>query len=56
MLANSQVEDKVNQDPNLVEKDGVSLDHTGQLSTYFFSAPEIDDEWPKIDEKADNTT
>ncbi|KAL5537327.1 hypothetical protein UlMin_046354, partial [Ulmus minor] len=32
---------------------GVSLDGTGQVGTYFYTAPEIEQGWPKIDEKAD---
>ncbi|KMT15732.1 hypothetical protein BVRB_3g057120 isoform A [Beta vulgaris subsp. vulgaris] len=31
----------------------VSLDGTGQVGTYFYTAPEIEQGWPKIDEKAD---
>ena len=41
MPTNSRTEDKVNQDPNPIEKTGVSLDHTGQGATYFFSTSEI---------------
>ncbi|GAB2265636.1 eukaryotic translation initiation factor 2-alpha kinase [Dionaea muscipula] len=32
---------------------GVSTDGTGQIGTYFYTAPEIEQGWPKIDEKAD---
>lgn len=32
---------------------GVSIDATGQVGTYFYTAPEIEHGWPKIDEKAD---
>ncbi|XVE81078.1 hypothetical protein DITRI_Ditri15bG0034400 [Diplodiscus trichospermus] len=32
---------------------GVSADGTGQVGTYFYTAPEIEQGWPKIDEKAD---
>uniref|UniRef100_A0A2P2LII9 Uncharacterized protein MANES_11G120800 n=3 Tax=Rhizophora mucronata TaxID=61149 RepID=A0A2P2LII9_RHIMU len=32
---------------------GVSIDGTGQVGTYFYTAPEIEQEWPKINEKAD---
>ncbi|KAH9727632.1 eIF-2-alpha kinase GCN2 [Citrus sinensis] len=32
---------------------GVSVDGTGQVGTYFYTAPEIEQGWPKIDEKAD---
>ncbi|XP_012065156.1 eIF-2-alpha kinase GCN2 isoform X2 [Jatropha curcas] len=31
----------------------VSIDGTGQVGTYFYTAPEIEQGWPKIDEKAD---
>lgn len=30
---------------------GVSVDGTGQVGTYFYTAPEIEQGWPKIDEK-----
>ncbi|XP_048233579.1 eIF-2-alpha kinase GCN2 isoform X3 [Ricinus communis] len=32
---------------------GVSADGTGQVGTYFYTAPEIEQGWPKIDEKVD---
>ncbi|XP_073266519.1 eIF-2-alpha kinase GCN2 isoform X2 [Populus alba] len=32
---------------------GVSMDGTGEVGTYFYTAPEIEQGWPKIDEKAD---
>ncbi|KAK4286606.1 hypothetical protein QN277_003135 [Acacia crassicarpa] len=32
---------------------GISVDGTGQVGTYFYTAPEIEQGWPKIDEKAD---
>ncbi|XVF65555.1 hypothetical protein PTKIN_Ptkin09bG0258400 [Pterospermum kingtungense] len=32
---------------------GVSVDGTGQIGTYFYTAPEIEQGWPKIDEKVD---
>ncbi|XP_021906687.1 eIF-2-alpha kinase GCN2 [Carica papaya] len=32
---------------------GVSIDGTGQVGTYFYTAPEIEQGWPKIDEKVD---
>ncbi|KAK3204428.1 hypothetical protein Dsin_018474 [Dipteronia sinensis] len=32
---------------------GISADGTGQVGTYFYTAPEIEQGWPKIDEKAD---
>lgn len=30
---------------------GVSVEGTGQIGTYFYTAPEIEQGWPKIDEK-----
>lgn len=35
------------------EAPGISIDGTGQIGTYFYTAPEIEQGWPKIDEKAD---
>lgn len=35
----------------LNETTRVSTDGTGQVGTYFYTAPEIEQEWPKIDEK-----
>ncbi|KAJ4844021.1 eukaryotic translation initiation factor 2-alpha kinase [Turnera subulata] len=32
---------------------GVSMEGTGLVGTYFYTAPEIEQGWPKIDEKAD---
>lgn len=32
---------------------GISIDGTGQVGTYFYTAPEIEQGWPKIDEKVD---
>ncbi|PIA29619.1 hypothetical protein AQUCO_05800029v1 [Aquilegia coerulea] len=32
---------------------GVSVDGTGQVGTYFYTAPEIEQGWPKINEKVD---
>ncbi|MCD7468236.1 hypothetical protein HAX54_006237 [Datura stramonium] len=37
----------------LPEMIGVSADGTGQVGTYFYTAPEIEQRWPKINEKAD---
>lgn len=34
---------------------GVSIDGTGQVGTYFYTAPEIEQGWPKIDEKVSST-
>ncbi|KAK7312406.1 hypothetical protein VNO77_36234 [Canavalia gladiata] len=38
---------------HLADTTGVSIDGTGQVGTYFYTAPEIEQGWPKIDEKAD---
>lgn len=35
------------------EMNGGSLDGTGQVGTYFYTAPEIEQGWPHIDEKVD---
>lgn len=32
---------------------GVSMDATGQIGTYFYTAPEIEQRWPQINEKVD---
>ncbi|XP_030527884.1 eIF-2-alpha kinase GCN2 isoform X3 [Rhodamnia argentea] len=46
--------EQLDQDPGfLTETTGVSIDGTGQVGTYFYTAPEIEQGWPKIDEKAD---
>ncbi|CAI8616723.1 unnamed protein product [Vicia faba] len=46
--------EQVDQDPtHLADTTGVSIDGTGQVGTYFYTAPEIEQGWPKIDEKAD---
>ncbi|KAK9288122.1 hypothetical protein L1049_016570 [Liquidambar formosana] len=46
--------EQVDQDPGFpTDTTGVSVDGTGQVGTYFYTAPEIEQEWPKIDEKAD---
>ncbi|KAL1361870.1 hypothetical protein HN51_010188 [Arachis hypogaea] len=46
--------DKLDHDLSLpVDPPGVSTDGTGQVGTYFYTAPEIEQGWPKIDEKAD---
>ncbi|CAN8280057.1 unnamed protein product [Cochlearia groenlandica] len=36
-----------------VDVAGSGVDSTGQAGTYFYTAPEIEQGWPKIDEKAD---
>ncbi|XP_058730031.1 eIF-2-alpha kinase GCN2 isoform X2 [Vicia villosa] len=46
--------EQVDQDSaHLADTIGVSIDGTGQVGTYFYTAPEIEQGWPKIDEKAD---
>ncbi|XP_059632903.1 eIF-2-alpha kinase GCN2 isoform X3 [Cornus florida] len=45
--------EQLDQDPDPAEAAGVSVDGTGQVGTYFYTAPEIEQGWPKIDEKAD---
>uniref|UniRef100_A0A0E0H2I8 non-specific serine/threonine protein kinase n=1 Tax=Oryza nivara TaxID=4536 RepID=A0A0E0H2I8_ORYNI len=32
---------------------GVSMDGTGQVGTYFYTAPEVEQKWPHINEKVD---
>lgn len=39
-----------------VDTPGVSIDGTGQVGTYFYTAPEIEQGWPKIDEKVRTVT
>ncbi|KAJ4756462.1 protein kinase family protein [Rhynchospora pubera] len=34
-------------------KTGASMDGTGQVGTYFYTAPEIEQKWPQINEKVD---
>lgn len=38
-------------DIDATESWGVSVDGTGQLGTYLYTAPEIEQGWPKINEK-----
>ncbi|KAK4566735.1 hypothetical protein RGQ29_002837 [Quercus rubra] len=46
--------EQLDQDPGFPsDTAGVSIDGTGQVGTYFYTAPEIEQGWPKIDEKAD---
>ncbi|CDP10052.1 unnamed protein product [Coffea canephora] len=45
--------EQVEQDVDATETVGVSVDGTGQVGTYFYTAPEIEQGWPKINEKAD---
>ena len=44
--------EQLDQEPSFPpDTAGVSLDGTGQVGTYFYTAPEIEQGWPKIDEK-----
>ena len=44
--------EQLDQDPSgPPDTTGVSIDRTGQVGTYFYTAPEIEQGWPKIDEK-----
>ncbi|XP_042044416.1 eIF-2-alpha kinase GCN2 isoform X2 [Salvia splendens] len=45
--------EQLDQDVDATETVGLSIDGTGQVGTYFYTAPEIEQGWPKIDEKAD---
>ncbi|CAI9778226.1 unnamed protein product [Fraxinus pennsylvanica] len=45
--------EQLDQDADAGEMVGVSVDRTGRVGTYFYTAPEIEQGWPKIDEKAD---
>lgn len=45
--------EQLDQDADATETVGVSLDGTGQVGTYFYTAPEIEQGWPKIDEKVE---
>ncbi|XP_049381059.1 eIF-2-alpha kinase GCN2 [Solanum stenotomum] len=45
--------EQLDQDVDASEMIGVSVDGTGQVGTYFYTAPEIEQMWPKINEKAD---
>ncbi|KAI3503993.1 hypothetical protein L1887_32537 [Cichorium endivia] len=45
--------EQLEQDVDPTETTGVSVDGTGQIGTYFYTAPEIEQRWPKINEKAD---
>ncbi|KAM3303594.1 eIF-2-alpha kinase GCN2 isoform X1 [Capsicum chacoense] len=45
--------EQLDQDVDASEIIGVSVDGTGQVGTYFYTAPEIEQRWPKINEKAD---
>lgn len=43
--------EQLDQDLDPAETTGVSVDGTGQIGTYFYTAPEIEQRWPKINEK-----
>ncbi|XP_062173283.1 eIF-2-alpha kinase GCN2 isoform X3 [Alnus glutinosa] len=46
--------EQLDQDPGYPsDAAGLPADGTGQVGTYFYTAPEIEQGWPKIDEKAD---
>nr|DAD25236.1 TPA_asm: hypothetical protein HUJ06_026700 [Nelumbo nucifera] len=46
--------EQVDYDPHFPpDTTGISIDGTGQVGTYFYTAPEIEQGWPKIDEKVD---
>jgi translation initiation factor 2-alpha kinase 4 len=44
--------EQLDQDPGYPsDTAGLPADGTGQVGTYFYTAPEIEQGWPKIDEK-----
>lgn len=43
--------EQLDQDVDAIETVGISIDGTGQIGTYFYTAPEIEQGWPKINEK-----
>ncbi|KAK1319028.1 putative serine/threonine-protein kinase GCN2 [Acorus calamus] len=46
--------EQLDHDQNFtVDATGVSMDGTGQVGTYFYTAPEIEQGWPQINEKVD---
>ncbi|KAL5703428.1 non-specific serine/threonine protein kinase [Ranunculus cassubicifolius] len=45
--------EQLDLEPSFPAETGVSMDGTGQVGTYFYTAPEIEQGWPKIDEKVD---
>ncbi|KAK9141284.1 hypothetical protein Scep_010965 [Stephania cephalantha] len=45
--------EQLDHEPNPIGTTGNTVDGTGHVGTYFYTAPEIEQEWPKIDEKAD---
>ncbi|CAL9184454.1 eIF-2-alpha kinase GCN2-like isoform X2 [Musa acuminata AAA Group] len=46
--------EQLDHDQNFpIETTGVSMDGTGQVGTYFYTAPEVEQSWPQINEKVD---
>ncbi|KAK3142214.1 hypothetical protein QOZ80_4BG0343710 [Eleusine coracana subsp. coracana] len=46
--------EQLDQDQYLpTESMGASMDGTGQVGTYFYTAPEVEQKWPQINEKVD---
>ncbi|XP_058102419.1 eIF-2-alpha kinase GCN2 isoform X2 [Magnolia sinica] len=46
--------EQVDHDPSFQnETAGASMDGTGQVGTYFYTAPEIEQGWPQVNEKVD---
>ncbi|CAH9082427.1 unnamed protein product [Cuscuta epithymum] len=45
--------EQLDQEFDTAEILGTSVDGTGHIGTYFYTAPEIEQGWPKINEKAD---
>lgn len=45
--------EQLDQDVDATEIVRLSVDGTGQVGTYFYTAPEIEQGWPKINEKVD---
>lgn len=43
--------EQLDQDLDAAETIGISVDGTGQVGTFFYTAPEIEQGWPKINEK-----
>lgn len=53
MSAKDHAKEELDQDPDPIEMVGVSLDCTSQVGTYSYTASEIEEGWPNIDEKSD---
>lgn len=45
--------EQLDQDVDAAEIVRLSVDGTGQVGTYFYTAPEIEQGWPKINEKVE---